>query len=700
MVTAIAFYVSPSGRDDWSGRLPEPRSDGKDGPFASLARARDACRALKESARLTGPVTVFLRGGRYRLTEPLTLRPEDSGPVTYTSFPGERAVIDGGQRITDWQITERDGRVCWVADLPEVAAGRWWFRQLFVNGQRRPRPRLPRQGYFWIEHVEGVDLAAPMSAQLFEGSDRFRCAPGDIQPWRNLGDVEVVVLHYWIEERLPIASFDPDTREVRFTRRSTFVLRDDVASRFARYYVENVGEALAEPGEWYLDRSAGRLFYLPLPGEDPATTEVVAPRARDLLRLIGVPEEGRHVEYVRFERIDFEHAEPEVPTDWTPYFTAADTPGAGPGPHAAAPQGAITVPAAISLRGARFCAVEDCRVAHVGGYGIELREGCIGNRIVGCELVDLGAGGIKLNGADAHGPLHLRSGRNRLTDNHVHDGGHIFPSGVGILCAHAFDNDISYNHIHDLFYSGISCGWVWGYGENVARDNRIEYNRIHDLGRGLLSDLGGIYTLGVQPGTVIRGNVIYRVAAYHYGGWGIYLDEGSAHILVEQNLCRDTSSQGFNQHYGRENIVRNNIFAFGQEGQAALSRPEEHNAFTFERNILLGHGQPFFVLRRAREPRPAGFQSDLNLFWDTAGGEIVHVSGWYTPDGQWVITGRLDHAAWQERGQDRHSRVADPNFRAPERGDFTLAADSPAREIGFQPFDPDRAGPRAPDARE
>src|SRR5690606_34811764 len=145
-------------------------------------------------------------------------------------------------------------------------------------------------------------------------------------------------------------------------------------------------------------------------------------------------------------------------------------------------------------------------------------------------------------------------------------------------------NEISHNEIHDLFYSGISCGWTWGYEESVSRDNRIEHNHIYDLGHGFLSDIGGIYTLGVQHGTVIRGNLIHDIEQKNYGGWAIYLDEGSSHILVEGNVCHDLGSNGFNQHYGRENIVRCNIFAFGRECQFSLSRAEDHVAFTFERN--------------------------------------------------------------------------------------------------------------------
>ena len=77
----------------------------------------------------------------------------------------------------------------------------------------------------------------------------------------------------------------------------------------------------------------------------------------------------------------------------------------------------------------------------------------------------------------------------------------MYHSGIGVFARHTFGNTVAHNHIHDFYYSGISCGWVWGYSDSVSQNNRFEKNHIHSLGKGWLSDMGGIYTLGVQPGT-------------------------------------------------------------------------------------------------------------------------------------------------------------------------------------------------------
>src|SRR5439155_26880278 len=221
-------------------------------------------------------------------------------------------------------------------------------------------------------------------------------------------------------------------------------------------------------------------------------------------------------------------------------------------------------------------------------------------------------------------------------------------------------NRVAHNHIHDFSYTGISVGWTWGYGKTLARDNVIEFNAVHDLGKERLNDMGGIYTLGVQPGTVIRSNVFHDIAGFRYGGWGIYLDEGSTEILVEKNLVYRTTHGGFHQHYGRENIVRNNIFALGRDAQIQRTRAEPHSSFPFERNIVFWREGSLF----AGDLSDFHFAFDHNLYWRGDNGEIR--------------CGNLSWDEWRAKGMDLHSLVADPLFVAPEKGDFHLKPASPA----------------------
>ena len=647
----VVFYAAPAGNDLWSGKRATPNSDKTDGPFRTVARARDAIRALRrEPGGLRQPVTVYIRAGTYFLDEPIVFTPEDSGtlecPITYAAYKREKPVLSGGAEITGWKRGEIHGRKAWVATIPAAKEGSWYFRQLFVNDERRPRPRLPKGGF---NRVVGL-IDAPTDAPWHQGQDRFQFAGEDIQPWRNLEDVDVVALTLWVEARMPIAAVDPDKRIVTFAKKSVFHLKDDFSGGGARYYVENVFEALDTPGQWYLNREASVLYYLPNPGEQMRKCRFVAPRLEQVMRLEGDPQNQHWVEHIRFEGLSFMH------TEWT---LPADKSGSS--------QAAVIVPGAIYLRGARNCNLHECTVAHIGNYAVEIAEGCADNSITCCDMHDLGAGGLKV------GP---GSARTIVSDNEIGDGGHIFHSAVGVWIGNSGHNQVIHNHIHDLYYTGVSVGWTWGYGPSEAVANRIEHNHIHHVGRGWLSDLGGIYTLGVSPGTVLRYNLIHDSFSATYGGWGIYLDEGSTDIVVENNVVFRTKSGGFHQHYGRENIIRNNIFAFAKETQIVRSREEDHRSFTLERNIIYWNEGVLL----GSNWKNGNFLLDRNLYWN-AGGEPVTFPG-----------KSLDE--WQASGQDVHSIIADPKFVDPGKGNFTLGPDSPAMALGFQPIDMSNVGPR------
>ena len=330
------FFVSPKGNDHWSGRLAEPNKD--DGPFATVARAQQAVRALLPTLNPRRTVRVVLRGGTYYLNETLMFGPEDSGtpdaPVVYMAKTGEAVVLSGGRRITGGRWGEANGHKTWIVDIPEVKEGKWNFRQLFVNGVRRPRTRLPKQGEYRIESLPGYTgdfLRSP--------TKQFVYTPDNIVPtWRNLHDVEVVGITRWLDNRLPIESVDASTNTVTFDRPSLFALLS--GDKPGPYWVENVFEALDTPGQWYLDRPQGRLYYLPFPGEDAPSAEIVAPRLTQVVRVVGRPDAVAHD--LRFEGLTFSH------TEWQP-----------PADYASSLQAGIEVPGALLFDYAERCAVTD-----------------------------------------------------------------------------------------------------------------------------------------------------------------------------------------------------------------------------------------------------------------------------------------------------------------------------------------------------
>ena len=657
VAAAADLYVSPEGNDAWTGTLAKSNQARTDGPLASLIGARDAIRKLKAAGALQQPIRVRIQSGRYAVREPLVFEPRDSGteqcPISYVGDPGMRPIISGGRRVTGWR--KQGDR--WVTHLPEVETGRWAFAALWVNGERRTRARMPNEGYF---HTAGKapPITDPKTGKPASSAHlAFRFKPGDIRRFSHLDDAVVVVYQSWEVGHQRIAAVDEVKRVVTF--RSPLPWAFDYWGGNVRYFVENVPEALDAPGEWYLDHKTGLLSYLPFPDEDMTQATVIAPVAKQLIVLNGNPAESRFVSHLRFENLRLLH------TDWE----------VSPEGHAAG-QAACDFPGAIEATGARNCSIEGCEIAHLGTYGVWLRFGCQDNRIARNCLHDLGAGGVRLGEQSDPRTEPEAAQRNTVDNNLIHDGGKIDPGAVGVWIGRSSYNRVSHNEICDLYYTGISVGWSWGYAPTSAHHNVVEFNHIHDIGRGVLGDMGGIYCLGDSPGTVLRNNLVHDVYDHGTGSLAIYTDEGSTGILIENNIGYGTTYANFHQHYGKENIVRNNIWALGKDFQLSRARQEEHTSFTFERNIVYFDNGKLLKGGWTNDE----FVMDRNLYWDTS-----------HPDGN-IKFGEATLAEWQARGHDRHSLVADPKFVNAARHDFRLQSDSPAFQLGFVPIDTGQIG--------
>jgi hypothetical protein len=659
----VTIHVSPDGSNAADGTA--------DAPVQTIQNAVERAATIKDK-----PVTVLLRGGLYQITEPLRFgtsdtRPKDC-PLIIKAYDNETPVISGGKRITNW--TKQPSGL-WTTTLNDVKDGKWYFTQLFVGGRRCPRARTPNEGFYRVAGFPdgGRDVHYHTDCR------RFEYKPGDIDPnWTSLDDVEVIVYHFWTDSHLPIQSIDTDKHIVTFKHKAGKVFTDDFTAEGARYIVENVKEALDAPGEWYLDRKTGVLSYLPDPGQDMNTAEVIAPLANSLIDFEGNAMEQQPVENIRFEGIELAYTNFVLP--------------AGNSNDA---QGSSSVPAAIRMKGCREIAFERCTIRDLGTFAFDIGQGCRNVRIVKNTLANLGGGGIRVSGGDENSHPLLRTGDNTISDNVIGPYGQQYPSAVGILLMHTFGNTVSHNEIHHGWYTGISVGWRWGYQRSVSRDNRIEYNHIHHIGQGLLSDMGAIYTLGLSPGTVIRGNRIHDIESHHYGGWGIYNDEGSSHILVENNVVYNTKFAGYNIHYAKEITVRNNIFALGRIATLSRGRVEPHISCIFENNIVYhtqgklldGHwkDEPYEFYQGPNNPKSKQtqtFAADFNLYFNPN-----------VPADKADFNGR-SFDQWQKAGKDAHSLYADPMFENADAFDFRLKPGSPALKLGFVPFDLSSAGPR------
>ncbi len=642
-----------------------------DGPFATVARAIEAHRQARIGlpVRLQKDSPILVRGGCYFLDQPVILTPDNSN-LTILAFPGEHPVLSGGQLITNWHETTLQGRLCWQAEVSTNLD----FHELWVNGNYATRARHPNRGYFPITEI----LDKP--ANWEQGHSRFRFRDGDLTNSAGLANAEIIAMTRWVESRLPIISLDETQHIVNFSKRSVFELqKGDV------YYAEGALAWLDEPGEWSLDRASGRVYYLPRPGETLTSMIAVRPALAQVLRFEGHPETNQFVSDITLRGLTFSHTEWYFPPeDPTAKAQALSTP-ADKLPVAGFAQAAYAVPGAVWGQGVRNCTITDCKFQNLANYGLEFTSGCQSNRILHCEFSDLGAGGIKLGEPRVHPGENLKTSANEICDCHLHDGGFLFPSAVGIWLGQSPDNRITHNHIHDFYYTGISIGWTWGYTKPAqAGGNLVAYNHVHHIGvksdgdGPILSDMGGIYTLGRQPGTAIINNLWHDIAGRSYGGWGIYFDEGTSGILAASNLVYRTTHGGFHQHYGETNRVFNNIFAFGRDAQIQRTRPEAHLSFSFETNIVYFDSGVLLTGDWAGDK----YVMDHNLYFDTRGSNAFNFAG-------------LPLDQWRKRGHDLDSLIADPLFTDPANDNFTMINSSPAHEQGFHPINIHNVGPQA-----
>lgn len=684
----MEVHVSPDGRDGSAGTVDSP-----------LQTIQAGCRRCEElfSRTLEAPVTLYLHGGTYYLPE--TLHLQTKFPLVIRPWRNEAVSIEGGIVLSGWKKDTLGGRPVLSAELP---CGIGEFNQLYVNGKPRNAARYPKQGFLRVKASPG-EVRIPAEAPLPGREDHFEVCEGDFDPqWYDIGNIRLCMNHYWVNEHLKVESFDPDGN-VLYTQ-SEFCLRPKGC--MTDYCFLNVREALSESGEYYYDRRNNMIYYLPAAGEDADNICAVIPQRGALMCIAGA-------RWLTLDSLQFRYAGAWMPRCGT-YFdlheqaaeaicnTAFMSTENRKKPCYSGAQAALQLPGILMFEHAENCAVRNCTVAQSGWYGVCIASGCRNIRLEGNEFSGLGGGGIRVSGANYgqavnNGRPELQTDHIIIQRNHIHDCGEIYLSAVGILITDAWGCLVEHNHIHDLYYSGISCGWSWGFGNSITRENRIGWNLIHDLGKGVLSDMGGIYTLGIQPGTRIYHNVIFNIRKRHYGGWGIYTDEGSSHIVIENNLVYDCSCEAFNQHYGRENIVRGNIFAFGEDACVSNTRawdrcytmPGENlsKTVTLTGNVFITDRKPFYRIDFEDLIKEKRMACEDNFFFDLSGETAtfcLRTNG--------IAEQKYDESLWRESGFDRHSICRDPGMFDPGARDFRLRENSVLREFGFEEWDFSLAG--------
>jgi parallel beta-helix repeat protein len=430
------------------------------------------------------------------------------------------------------------------------------------------------------------------------------------------------------------------------------------------FYLSGIPSTFEKENEWYLDREKGVVYYIPAFGENQEN-------------LVGyVPCTGKTFEIfaddVRLVDLEIAYTRGEYESKWerdmlTKVQVACET------IYGADIQSVCWAHGAITFQGVARSGVKNCYLHALGVHAIDILEGSSDIRIENNVIEDIGAGGVKVDGGAYGCKEEERTHHCVIRGNTIRNIGLKFSAGCGVLVKHASNNEIAENEIYDMDYTGISVGWVWGYAPSNTFGNLIRGNHIHST-RGNLSDLGGIYLLGKQHGTIVSENRIHDIYCNTYGGWGIYLDEGSQEVLVENNVIFNTQLESVHQHYGANNVVRNNVlvgagYAAAYFGVVGVPT-HENTGFSLENNVVLIHGMPIY--QSSEDEYTA-----RNVIWDTKK-EPLKV---YLHDGA-----QVDFEEYIKDGKEIGSVISDPLFESAEAFDFTLKENSPAYEIGFHPL--------------
>jgi len=642
----ISIYVSPGGSGNGSAQAP-----------TTLQKAIAMLPGLKKT-NPKGTITIFLNDGEYNLEQPIRITSKNGGAsdlqIVFSALPNAHPVVSGGQKIT------LKGTNILSALIQNAGSIKPY--DLYINGKRAVRARTPNiDNYFTLKNVINV----PDSENKLRFTQQFQIPLTEFKTLESLpkSDLQKVwfnMYHKWDNTMRTIDSLNP----IATSFYSTGTIHGDWAliGKPAMFYFENYPAALDTANEWILQNDMIKY----IPDENVQQQEAVIPALEKLLIIQG---DSMHpVENILFDGIAFKYC--------NYIFNGYD-----------AYQAAQKIDAAIMIDNAQNIRFNHCEIAHTGQYAIWLRKGVQHCEITNSYLHDLGAGGIRIGETVIRENKAQWTSYNKVDNCIIHSGGLDFPSAVGIFIAHSGNNVIAHNDVGDFRYTGISVGWVWGYAFSPSVNNKIIYNHIHHIGWGVLSDMAAIYTLGISNGTEVSHNRVNDIYSYDYGGWGLYTDEGSSNILLEDNLVYHTKTGGFHQHYGENNIIRNNIFAFNKKFQAQFSRVENHHSLDFKNNIILTDNGYF--LQGAWQT--GNVTLDSNCYWNMNNEKVIFIqsTGSYGANPKNYLTLK----EWQQKsGKDLHSIMQDPGFVNAKDYDFRFKNHSTINKIGFKPFDINAAG--------
>jgi hypothetical protein len=528
--TLADFYVSPKGADTNAGT--------KRAPFATLERARDAVRDLKQSSGLpAGGVTVWIHKGDYPLTQSFALASSDSGepdrPIVYRGVPGERVRLLGGRTLPakSFQPVEEPGvlarldpralgkvlcvdlKALGVTNLgtfPDQFSGAALLPELFFNDERMTLARWPNHG--WAEFTKVIESGpAPWRKHASDKLGVFEFDNDRLKRWHAAP--AVWLSGYWCFdwscETIRVGEIDVNQHRITLARKHVYGLGSGNPGP-RRFYAVNLLEELDEPGEYFIDRSSATLYFWP-PSPLRKGRAVLSTLAEPVVSL-------KDVSHVTLRG-----------------FTVMDCMGTG-----------------IVVKAGREDEIAACRVRNTGMDGVVV-EGGEKHRVVACDIFDTGTAGLRMSGGDRRT---LTPCGHEAINNHIHHvsrrqrtgAGHVHIGGVGVRFAH--------NLLHDGPHQAI---WLSG------NDHVIEFNEIHHT--GMETDDCGAFYMGRNPserGSILRYNFWHDIGSTRtHGSCAIYFDDGAGGQTVFGNVFYRAAGGSFGavfSHGGHDNVANNNIF--------------------------------------------------------------------------------------------------------------------------------------------
>lgn len=560
---AADIWVAPNGSDANPGT--------KDKPVATVAMA---LRKAREMRRLNDPaiangIHIIITNGVYALSEPLFIRPEDSGtpasPTIIEAAPGAKPVISGGLSVKGWhKATEKiaglpaaaQGKV-WVADAPAEAGRLLDFRQLWINDKKAIRARDRNADSMnrilsWNHQIEQCWIPKPKTAG-----------------WEKAAGLEMVIHQWWAIAILRIKSVTVkgDSAQLSFYQPESRIQSEhpwpapwiSQKTGNSAFFLTNAIQFLDEPGEWFLDVQKQRIVYWPRNNENMQTAQVVAPYLQTIARVEGSIDNP--VSHVYFKGLDFKH------TTWLRPSQAGHVPlQAGmflldayklkipgtPDKKGLENQGWIgRQPGGVELQFVKNTGFERCSFSNMAATGLDYIKGTQYDTIIGCTFYDIAGTAIQAGyfsdpSFETHLPYNPADERElcrklTISNSYITNCANEDWGCVGISAGYVQGINIDHNELSDLPYSGICVGWGWTKTINAMRNNRIHANLVHHYAKHMY-DVAGVYTLSAQPGSVISENYIHAILKAPYAHdpnhfFYMYLDEGSSYITLKDNYC-------------------------------------------------------------------------------------------------------------------------------------------------------------------